>query len=110
MSYLNVFKTEFENTIVPFDASTFELFKMQSFMQNKVGVQNALFGCVLGCNKKTIVFFVISTIKIVKNDFLANKVNFGIRSIFSYSPGSGFSEGPGPYLDPPYKVYRAAHR
>ena len=110
MSYLNVFKTEFEKTIVPFDASTFELFKMQSFMQNKVGVQNALCGCVLGCNKKTIVFFVISTIKIVKNDFLANKVNFGIRSIFSYSPGSGFSEGPGPYLDPPYKVYRAAHR
>lgn len=37
-------------------------------------------------------------------------MNFGIGSIFSYSPGSGFSDGPGPYLDPPYKVYRAAYR
>ena len=35
MSYLSVFKMEFEKTIVLFDASTFELFKMQSFMENK---------------------------------------------------------------------------
>ena len=109
MSYLNVFKMEFEKTIVLFDGSTFELFKMQSFMLSKVGVQNALFGCVLGCNKK-LLSFCNKYYQNCKNDFLANKVNFGIGSIFSYSPGSGFSEGPGLYLDPPYKVYRAAHR
>ena len=59
MSYLSVFKMEFEKTIVLFDASTFELFKMQSFMQNKEisswSPKCPIWVC-LGCNKKLLSF------------------------------------------------------
>ena len=51
---------------------------------------------------KTIVIFEISSLKFVKNQFLANKVTFGIGSVFSKGPVSAFSEGSGP--GPFYKV------
>ena len=48
--------------------------------------------------------FEISTIKLVKNEFLSYTVNFNIGSSFSKGPGSVFSEGPGSGLGPLYKV------
>ena len=61
----------------------------------KFGTKNALFGCALGRNfKKLIVLFEISTLCFVKNEFLANTVNFVIGSAFSKDPGSAFSKGP----------------
>ena len=49
--------------------------------------------------------FEISTLKLVKNEFLSYTVNFDIGSAFSKCPGSVFSEGPGSGLGPLYKVY-----
>ena len=54
--------------------------------------------------ENNIVIFEISTLKFVENEFLTHTVNFGIGSAFSKSPGSPFSEGPGPGLGPLYEV------
>ena len=54
--------------------------------------------------ENNIVIFEISTLKFVENEFLTHAVNFGIGSAFSKSPGSPFSEGPGPAPGPLYKV------
>ena len=37
--------------------------------------------------------FQISTLEFVRNEFLTNRVNFGIGSIFSKFPDSAFTEG-----------------
>ena len=51
-----------------------------------------------------IVIFEISTLKVVKNEFLTHTVNFDIGSAFSKGRGSAFSEGPGLGPGPLYKV------
>ena len=56
--------------------------------------------------KKNIVIIEVSTLEFVKSEFLTYTVNFGIGSAFSKSPGSAFSEDPGPGPGPLYKVCR----
>ena len=53
---------------------------------------------------KNIVIFEISTLKLVKNEFLTRTVNFDIGSAFSKGLGSTLSEGLGPGPGPLYKV------
>ena len=45
--------------------------------------------------EKNIVIFEISTLDLIKIDFLTNVVNLGIGCVFSKRPGSTFSEYPG---------------
>ena len=56
--------------------------------------------------EKAIVISEISYLECLKNESLTHTVNFGIRSVFSESLGSGFSEGLGPGPDPLDKVWR----
>ena len=61
--------------------------------------QNCLIWVFLDGNlKKTIVIFERSTFKLIKNEFLTNRANFGIGCAFYTGLGSNFSEksGPGP--------------
>ena len=55
--------------------------------------------------EKAIVILEIIILEFVKYEFLSHRMNFGIGSAFSESPGSAFSEGPCPGLDLLYKVY-----
>ena len=48
--------------------------------------------------------FKVSTLKLVQNESLSHRVNFGVGYNFSKGPGSAFSESPGPGLGPLYKV------
>ena len=52
--------------------------------------QNTLLGYFGSDLKKAIVIYKISTLKLIKYEFLTNNVIFGIGSTFSEGPGSAF--------------------
>ena len=76
MSYFDIFRPEFEKTIVIFEISTFE------FVGKKLNLETIW--VFLDWNlKNSIVILEISTLEYIKYEFLTNACNFDTGSVFS---------------------------
>ena len=76
MSYLDIFRPEFEKTIVIFEINSFE------FVGKKLNL--GTIWVFLDWNlKNTIVILEISTLEYIKYEFLTNAWNFDTGSVFS---------------------------